>query len=66
MDISYVNDELGRLIAVIEPPGGNVVRYVYDLTGNLLSITRESSSVMSIIDFFPKSAASGSPDFHLS
>src|SRR6202008_2008892 len=48
----YVYDDLGRLVAVIDPAGDTAV-YEYDAVGNLLSISRFSSSVVSIIHFSP-------------
>jgi YD repeat-containing protein len=52
-DIDYVYDELGRLRAVIGPNSDTAV-YNYDAVGNLLSISRQATSVVSIIDFSPK------------
>lgn len=57
-DISYVYDELGRLRAVVDP-GSDTAFYNYDSVGNLLSITRQSSSVVSIIEFTPDSGPIG-------
>ena len=54
-DITYTYDELGRLTAVVDPSGDTGI-YTYDAVGNLLSIERQSSSVVSIIEFTPKSA----------
>ena len=56
--ISYVYDELGRLVAVIDP-SGDTARYSYDAVGNLLSISRYSSSTISIIHFTPKKGPVG-------
>ena len=50
--IQYVYDELGRLIAVIEPSGDTAV-YTYDAVGNILSIGRHATSQVSIISFTP-------------
>lgn len=57
-DIVYVYDELGRLIATVDPAGDTVL-YTYDAVGNLLSISRHSSAQVSIIDFTPKSGPVG-------
>lgn len=51
-NIVNVYDDLGRLIAVIHP-SGDVARYAYDAAGNLLSISRSSSSTVSVIHFSP-------------
>jgi RHS repeat-associated protein len=56
--ITYVHDELGRLRAVIDPTAGAAV-YSYDAAGNLLSISRQSATATSIIDFDPKSGPVG-------
>lgn len=51
-NITYVYDDLGRLVAVIDP-SGDTARYYYDAVGNLLSITRASSSQVSVLYFSP-------------
>ena len=56
--ISYVYDELGRLIAVTDP-AGDTARYSYDAVGNILSISRYSSSTLSLISFNPTSGPIG-------
>src|SRR5687767_15872103 len=56
--ISYVYDDLGRLRAVIDP-GTDTAVYNYDSVGNLLSISRQSSSIVSIIEFTPKEGPVG-------
>ena len=48
----YLYDELGRLKAVITPSGDAAV-YNYDAAGNIVSITRETASNVSIIEFTP-------------
>ncbi len=53
-DFTYIYDDLGRLIAVVDPTG-DTVQYSYDAVGNLLAISRQSSSLISLIDFTPKS-----------
>jgi YD repeat-containing protein len=55
---SYVYDDAGRLIAVSDPTSDTAV-YNYDAMGNLLSITRQNSSVLSILNFTPKSGPIG-------
>lgn len=54
----YVYDDAGRLIAVIDSTGDTAV-YTYDAVGNLLSITRQPSSTLSILNFTPKSGPIG-------
>jgi len=54
-----IYDEVGRLVAVVDPTG-DTVRYSYDAVGNLLSITRASSSSLSVIEFTPDKAPVGS------
>ncbi len=56
--ITYVYDELGRLIAVSDP-SGDTARYSYDAVGNILSISRYSSSTLSLINFNPTSGPVG-------
>jgi YD repeat-containing protein len=51
-NVTYVYDELGRLVGVIDT-SGNAASYNYDAVGNLLSIQRTSSSQTSIIGFNP-------------
>ena len=57
--ISYVYDDLGRLIGVIDSAGDSAT-YQYDAVGNILSISRQSSSQLAIISFTPQSGAVGS------
>jgi YD repeat-containing protein len=56
--INYVYDELGRLIGVVDSAGDSAT-YKYDAVGNVLSITRQSSSQLSIISFMPQSGTAG-------
>ncbi|HEX6047587.1 MAG TPA: IPT/TIG domain-containing protein [Pyrinomonadaceae bacterium] len=56
--IKYVYDDIGRLVAVVDP-SGDTARYTYDSVGNLLSISRQSSSLVSILEFTPKSGLAG-------
>jgi YD repeat-containing protein len=57
-DISYVYDDLGRLKAAIDPASDTAV-YSYDAVGNLSSISRQSSSTVSVLEFTPKSGPVG-------
>src|SRR5215472_6572345 len=50
--VQYVYDELGRLIAAIDA-NGNAAVYNYDAVGNILSISRLTSTQVSIISFTP-------------
>jgi IPT/TIG domain/RHS Repeat len=52
-DITYIYDALGRLRAVVNPASNEAAIYSYDAVGNLLSISRQSAAVVSIIDFQP-------------
>ena len=56
--IKYVYDDTGRLVAVIDP-AGDTARYTYDSVGNLLSISRQSSTLVSILEFTPKLGLAG-------
>jgi YD repeat-containing protein len=55
--VSYVYDALGRLVSAIGPTDTAV--YTYDAVGNLLSISRQSSNQVSIIQFSPSSGQVG-------
>jgi YD repeat-containing protein len=57
-NIQYVYDQLGRLIAEIDP-AGDVTRYTYDPAGNLLSVTRDSSTAFRVDGFTPSSGRAG-------
>lgn len=57
-DISYVYDNLGRLLAVIDPATDTVV-YAYDAVGNLTGITRQTSATLAIFQFTPSSGPVG-------
>lgn len=61
-DITYVYDENDRLTTVIDPDAAqpNAAIYSYDAVGNLLSIARSDSSVLSILGFSPSCASVGS------
>lgn len=54
----YVYDDSGRLKAVVDLTGNTAI-YNYDAVGNLLSITHQASSLLSLIDFSPKSGPIG-------
>jgi YD repeat-containing protein len=58
--VQYVYDALGRLTTVIDP-SGNVATYNYDAVGNLLSITRSttSPSALAIFGFSPAQGSVG-------
>jgi YD repeat-containing protein len=56
--VSYVYDDLGRLAAVIDV-NGNAAEYSYDIVGNILSISRFTSTQVSIIDFSPQNGPVG-------
>jgi RHS repeat-associated protein len=55
---TYVHDELGRLSAVVDP-ATETARYTYDPVGNILSITRQSSAIVSILEFAPNAGSVG-------
>jgi YD repeat-containing protein len=57
-EITYIYDELGRLVGLVDPTG-ETVTYTYDAVGNVLSISRRSSAQVSIIEFTPNSGAIG-------
>ncbi|HKA19632.1 MAG TPA: Ig-like domain-containing protein [Blastocatellia bacterium] len=56
--ISYLYDQLGRLVGVIDKDG-NAATYAYDAVGNLLSISRQSPSQVSILQFTPSNGLAG-------
>jgi YD repeat-containing protein len=56
--ITYVYDELGRLTGVVDSAGDSAT-YKYDAVGNILSITRQSSSQLAVISFTPQSGPVG-------
>jgi len=57
-EITYIYDRLGRLIGVVDPAGDTAV-YQYDAVGNLTGISRQSSALVSVIDFTPASGPVG-------
>jgi YD repeat-containing protein len=56
--ITYIYDELGRLVGAVDP-NGETVKYAYDAVGNLTSVSRQSSSQISIVEFSPNGGAIG-------
>ena len=58
--VSYVYDDIGRLIGVIDGYG-NAATYSYDTVGNVLSINQTSASQISIIQFSPSQGSVGTP-----
>jgi YD repeat-containing protein len=57
--VTYVYDELGRLISVVDP-SGDAATYTYDAVGNILSIGRIGAGMVAITEFTPNGAAVGS------
>src|SRR5262249_45257307 len=57
-DVTYVYDRIGRLIGIVDP-AGETAAYHYDAVGNLISISRQSSGLVSIIDFNPAAGPAG-------
>ena len=55
--VTYIYDSLGRLISTVGPIDTAI--YNYDVVGNLLSISRQSSSQVAIISFTPGSGPVG-------
>lgn len=56
--IQYVYDDLGRLVAVVDPSGQTTV-YTYDPAGNLLSVSNNASTQLSIVSFAPNHGKAG-------
>lgn len=56
--VTYVYDEIGRLVSVVDP-GGNAATYRYDPVGNLTAIERPGSAAVSISEFTPNAGAIG-------
>lgn len=56
--VQYVYDELGRLVAAIDP-AGDTTFYIYDAAGNLLSVSRDSSGQFRVDAFSPASGKAG-------
>jgi len=57
--VTYIYDQAGRLVGVVDPTGA-AAAYKYDATGNILSITRYTSTQVAIITFTPSGGAAGS------
>ncbi len=61
--LTYVYDANGRLVAVVDASqdgsGGGTAIYSYDGAGNLLSITRQTTTTLSVLAFTPQCGASG-------
>lgn len=55
----YLYDGLGRLKAVLTPSGDAAI-YNYDSAGNIVSITRQLSTTVSILEFTPDKGPTGS------
>ena len=58
-EITYIYDELSRLVAVVSP--SEVATYSYDEVGNLLAISRGNASLVSVIEFTPNRGVVGTP-----
>jgi YD repeat-containing protein len=58
--VRYIYDELGRLVGVIDTSGDAAV-YHYDPVGNLLGISRVTSTQVSVIEFSPDAGPVGQP-----
>jgi YD repeat-containing protein len=56
--VTYVYDELGRLVGAIDA-AGNAAVYNYDAVGNILSIQRFSSTQVSVTSFNPTGGPAG-------
>jgi YD repeat-containing protein len=56
--VIYVYDELGRLVAEIDP-AAETTTYTYDAAGNLLAVSRGSSSQFRIVSFAPTRGKAG-------
>ena len=56
--VTYIYDQLGRLVGVVDP-AGNAAKYSYDAVGNILSITRYNAGTVTIINFLPNSGPIG-------
>src|SRR5262249_40082681 len=55
---TYVYDELGRLVMVVDP-SGDAATYTYDAVGNILSIGRIAAGTVAITEFTPNGAPVG-------
>jgi YD repeat-containing protein len=58
--ITYTYDELGRLTGVTDATG-DTARYSYDAVGNVLSISRQNTSQVSLLEFTPNGGPVATP-----
>jgi YD repeat-containing protein len=58
--VQYIYDEVGRLIAIVDP-AGETTQYSYDDVGNILSVSRRSSAQVSVLSFSPTHGEVGTP-----
>ncbi|HZU29966.1 MAG TPA: IPT/TIG domain-containing protein, partial [Candidatus Angelobacter sp.] len=56
--VFYSYDELGRLVGIVTSSGESA-QYIYDALGNVISITRATSSQAALFTFSPKSGPVG-------
>jgi YD repeat-containing protein len=56
--VSYVYDELGRLVGAVDP-SGSAAGYGFDAVGNVVSIGRSAAGQVSVLNFSPKSGPVG-------
>lgn len=56
-EVTAIYDDGGRLVAVVDSASNEVARWTFDSTGNLLSLTRQSAALLSLIEFAPKCGA---------
>lgn len=56
--VTYIYDQLGRLVGVVDP-SGNAAVYSYDAVGNILSISRYVPGQVETIEFTPTSGPVG-------
>jgi YD repeat-containing protein len=56
--VTYVYDEIGRLVSVVDP-AGNAATYRYDAVGNLTAIDRPGSAAVSVSEFTPNAGPVG-------
>jgi len=59
VDVLHIYDNLGRLKATIESAETTI--FAYDVVGNLLSVTRQNTSQLALIDFTPNCGAATAP-----
>lgn len=56
--VSYIYDELGRVVGIVDQ-AGNSGAYSYDSVGNVLSISRKTSTQIALVEFTPNSGPTG-------